>query len=287
VNHIVCHFAPSKEDPKGQEQLKNEDVVKVELGCQIDGFPAMLGYTFVVGASKDKPVTGKKADAILAAFNGAEASIRLCKPGKYNVDITETVQKISVDEFKVIPVEGLLSSELKRFVLDGDKQIVFNPTEAQRKDCPKQEFAVGEVYSIDIVVSTSQTGKSHPANIKTNIYKKNSDVTYSLKLQSSRKFYSEVTQKFGCMPFNIRHTSDEKKSRIGVVECVKHGLFVPYDVLEEKPGDFVAQYLVTVLILEGGKIKKLTSFPGDPHTFCKSEHEVKDETIMSLLKEQI
>jgi methionine aminopeptidase len=41
----------------------------------------------------------------MAAYNAAEAAIRLIKPGKTNWEVSEAIQKIS-DEYACNPVEG-------------------------------------------------------------------------------------------------------------------------------------------------------------------------------------
>lgn len=44
------------------------------MGVHVDGFPAMVGHTLVVGATKEKPVTGKAADVIQSAYLAAEGA---------------------------------------------------------------------------------------------------------------------------------------------------------------------------------------------------------------------
>lgn len=61
--------------------IQDGDIVKIDLGAHIDGFIAVVAHTFVVGASKDNKVKGKKADVIVAAHQAAEAALRLVKPG--------------------------------------------------------------------------------------------------------------------------------------------------------------------------------------------------------------
>jgi hypothetical protein len=41
------------------------------------------------------------------------------------------------------------------------------------------------------------------------------------------------------LPFALRAFEDEKQARMGVVECQKHELVVPYPVLYEKEGSHV------------------------------------------------
>lgn len=70
---------------------------------------------------------------------------------------------------------------------------------------------------------------------RTSIFKKTDEV-YQLKLKASRMFFSEASNKYGSLPFNLRGFEDEKKARMGVVECLNHKLMEPFQVLYEKPG---------------------------------------------------
>ena len=45
-----------------------------------------------------------------------------------------------------------------------------------------------------------------------------------------------MSKQFGPMPFNLRSCDDEKKARMGVVECVTHKLIEPFQVLYDKEG---------------------------------------------------
>ncbi|XP_062166541.1 ERBB-3 BINDING PROTEIN 1-like [Alnus glutinosa] len=53
---------------------------------------------------------------------------------------------------------------------------------------------------------------------------------------------------------------DEKRARLGLVECVNHELLQPYPVLHEKPGDYVAHTKFTVLLMPNGS-DRVTSHP--------------------------
>ena len=68
---------------------------------------------------------------------------------------------------------------------------------------------------------------------------------------------------------------------MGVVECVKHDLFIEYPVLFEKEGNFVAQYKFTAMLLPSGKTARLT-FPSAPPD-ATSECAIKDEQLLELL----
>lgn len=52
-----------------------------DLGLHLDGYIAVVAQTVVVGAEPGKPIEGRKADVILAAYTAAQAAARLIKPG--------------------------------------------------------------------------------------------------------------------------------------------------------------------------------------------------------------
>ena len=53
-----------------------------------------------------------------------------------------------------------------------------------------------------------------------------------------------MSKQFAGMPFNLRNCDDEKKARMGVVECVTHKLIEPFQVLYEKEGKNVFVVIV-------------------------------------------
>jgi hypothetical protein len=53
----------------------------------------------------------------------------------------------------------MLSCQQTQNVIDGKKRIILNPSEGQRKDFETITFAEGEVYGIDVLVSSGEDGK--------------------------------------------------------------------------------------------------------------------------------
>jgi len=277
VNNCICHFSPLTTEP--DVILADGDMVKIDMGAHIDGFIAVVAHTVVVGATVDNPVTGGKADALMAAHLASEAALRLVKPGNETYEITETVSKVG-EAFGCKPVEGMLSHQLEQNKIDGEKTIIQNPSEAQRKEHDKFEFALHEVYAVDVLISSGE-GQGREKDAKITVYKKTED-TYMLKMKTSREFYSKVSKQFGTMPFNLRSMEEEKKARMGVVECVTHKLIEPFQVLFDKEGAYVAQYKFTVLLMPNGP-HKITGLPFDD-AICKTEKSIEDAEIQKLLK---
>merc|ERR1711970_1616502 len=248
------------------------------MGAHIDGFIAVVAHTVVISDEKTK-ITGRKADALMAAHLASEAALRLVKPGNETYEVTETVQKIA-ESFECKPVEGMLSHQLEQNRIDGEKTIIQNPTEAQRKEHEKYDFELHEVYAVDVLISSGE-GQGKEKTAKITIYKK-TDETYMLKMKPSREFFSKVSKQFAGMPFNLRNCDDEKKARMGVVECVTHKLIEPFQVLYEKEGEYVAQFKFTVLLMPNGPMK-ITGLPFDADVY-QSEKSVEDIEIQKLLK---
>jgi len=276
VNNCICHFSPVPSE--ADYTLKDEDVVKVDLGAHVDGFIAVVAHTIVLGATSEAKVTGRRADVVLAAHYASQAALRLLKPDNETYAVTDAVQKVC-ESFKCKPIEGMLSHQLKQFRIDGEKTIIQNPSDAQKKEHEKFEFATHEVYAMDVLVSTGE-GVGREQDTRVTIYKK-TDEAYQLKLKASRMFYSEVTHKHGSMPFNLRSFEDAKKAKMAVVECVNHKLIEPFQVLYEKPGEFVAHFKFTVLLMPNGP-HRITGLPFEPELY-QSDYAISDPELKSLL----
>ncbi|KAG2432330.1 hypothetical protein HYH02_013050 [Chlamydomonas schloesseri] len=280
ANSIVGHFSPNSEDATA---LKNGDVVKIDMGCHIDGFIATQATTIVVG---DAAISGKAADVIAAARTAFDAAVRLIRPGKHIADVSAPLQKVA-ESFGCNLVEGVMSHEMKQFVIDGSKCILNKPTPDQKVE--DAEFEENEVYAVDIVVSSGE-GKPRVLDEKeTTVYKRALEVAYQLKMQASRAVFSLVNSAFATMPFTLRALLDEAAAqktelkasqlKLGLVECLNHGLLHPYPVLHEKPGEVVAQIKGTVLLMPNGS-SIITSAPRQPVT---TEKKVEDKEILDLL----
>uniref|UniRef100_A0A0K0FEK4 Proliferation-associated protein 2G4 (inferred by orthology to a human protein) n=1 Tax=Strongyloides venezuelensis TaxID=75913 RepID=A0A0K0FEK4_STRVS len=280
VNNCACHFSPLNSDP--DVILKDGDVVKIDLGTHFDGYIATAAHTVVVGASEQNKVTGKVANALVAANKCLEAAMRMVKPtGQYDSHaVNETMMKIA-KYYDVTLVENMVSHQLQQDEIHGSKGIVQNPSDEQRQHVAKVSFEPYDVFALDILVSTG-SGKLKLKDTRTTVYKKSTEQQYALKMKNSRAFYSEANSKFGSMPFTIRAMDDEVKARVGVLECTNHGIMEPHHVMYEKDGEFVVQFKYTVFILPGG-VSKIAGLPFDYNTVT-CEKEIVDEEISQLLK---
>merc|ERR1712151_824020 len=270
-NELVGHFSPLKGDSK---PLKAGDVAKIDMACHIDGFIAAAAHTVVVGGEK---VEDRRADVIMAAWTAAEAALRLVQVGNTNTAVTEALGKVAA-EFDCKPMQGVLSHQLKKHVIDGSRVIISTDTPEEKVD--EFEFEMNEVYCIDIVMSTGE-GKGKETELRNTVYKRAVKTSYSLKTQKARQFISEVNRRFPALPFTLRAIEDEQVARVGVVEAKRHELLDEYPVLKEKEKIFVAQFKFTLLLLPGGT-KKVTGMQLDGEKVA-STHSVQNEEIKKLL----
>lgn len=70
-----------------------------------------------------------------------------------NQDVTEAIQKVAA-AYDCKIVEGVLSHQMKQFVIDGNKVVLNVSGPDMRVD--EAEFEENEVYAIDIVTSTGE-----------------------------------------------------------------------------------------------------------------------------------
>jgi len=193
----------------------------------------------------------------------------MLKDGAKNSEITKAIGEVA-EAYKCTPVEGVLSHQMKKHVIDANKTIINKPTTDQQV----QEATIdkNDVFAIDIVMSTGE-GKPKAMDNRTTVFKRNVEAKYSLKMKASRQFFSEVNTRFPTMPFTLR-AGDEKVWRMGVVECVKHDLFIEYPVLYEKAEEYVAQYKFTAMLLPSGNTTRITTGPAPE---VSSEHALEGE----------
>ncbi len=151
VNNIVGHFSPLMSD---STLVKKDDLIKIDLGVHLDGYIAVAAHTF----SLNPPVSGRAADLVHAVHTALDACQRLIRVGGTNSAVTDIIGKVCA-EYKCNAVQGVLSHQLKRFIIDGDK-VIINRFDPEHK-VEEVTFEANEVYAVDIVFSTGDVRYSN------------------------------------------------------------------------------------------------------------------------------
>jgi curved DNA binding protein len=254
----ITPYTPLKSDAEeAAATLKEGEVVKIQLGAQIDGFCAIVCDNVIVGSSDE--VTGREADLILATHYANELLLRLMVPPGLvpHGDEEEQKKAASKKAYTQSQMTNMLEKVVKAYgcnlvesttiwqfdhnEIESKKKIILAPGEGVRGDGLPE---VGEVWGVEMGVSLG-SGKVKNNSNRTTLHRRTA-TTYQLKRPTSRSLLSEVVKKFGTFPFSLRQLEDEKAAKVGVVECVRTGVLRQYEVVVDKDNQPVARLFSTV-----------------------------------------
>lgn len=254
LNNVVGHNIPSNQDT-----LKEGDLLKVELGIQIDGFPAQIAFTTLVTNSQTK-INDKRANVMKAAIEASREIGKVMKPGTMNTEIVKIMEKTAqkygcnlpvCNENGIIP--GVNSFQISRYIIDGntddDCEFVHRFILSRHNanyDFTLQEMPLeeDEVYAVDIVMC-SGSGKL-VQDKETNIFKRNYERRTELKLKASKNVLNSFKNTGGSYPIILN--VQDVQVKMGLKECVQKGLINAYPIVKEKDGEFTARIKFTIVV---------------------------------------
>lgn len=253
INHVAGYYTPKEDDT-----LKEGDLLKIELGVHVDGYPSLICFSSLIGDENQK-YNDKRADVMNAMIKASKEIIGVMKPGKTNFDVVKILDKYAEKYNCHTPLynnmgnelaPGIMSYQVSRYVNDGYNddydeyvhQFILN-RENNNYDFTMREyeFEEDEVYAIDITMC-SGTGKLNEV-CETNIYKRKQDMKTLLKLKSARETLNLFNHE--CFPIVVNKDS---RTKLGLRECLDKKLINKYSVVGEKEGEYVARMVFTVLI---------------------------------------
>lgn len=241
--------------------LKAGEVVKIQLGAQIDGFGTIVCDTIII-PGKDTPqdvVTGREADLVLATYYANELLLRLMVPPGLLASGTEEEKKKAAAEkpptqakissliekvakaYDCNVVENTTSWLFERNEIEGKKKIILSPSGGVKGEGSPE---VGEVWGVEVGLSLG-SGKVKTLENRPTLHRRTT-TTYILKRPSSRQTLSEIVKKFGTFPFSLRQLDDEKAGKVGLVECVRGGVVRQYEPTGDSEGAPVSRLLTTI-----------------------------------------
>ena len=259
----VTPYTPLKSDAEESgATLKAGEVIKIQLGAQIDGFAAIVCDNVVVGGE----VTGETADLLLGTYYANELLLRLMTPPGLVAHGDE--ESTTIWQFEHNEIES-------------KKKIILSPGEGVRGDGLPD---VGEVWGVEVGLSLG-SGKVKNNGNRTTLHRRTAN-TFGLKRPTSRQLLSEVVKRFGTFPFSLRQIEDEKVAKVGVVECVRGGVLRQYEVVAEKDSKPVARLFSTVAVTKNG-LQRLAAPPAIDLEKVKSDKKIEDEEILKILEQPL
>ena len=280
VNEQVSYNCPEVEN---KDVLEEGQAVKIDLGAHIDGYVAHQAVTIVCQKEGgNEKITGKQADVIKACIVAQEVAGRILRPGKTTTDVSNAITKVAED-FGVHLVEGVLSHNMKRFAIDGNKVVLLKKTPETKAD--DHEIALYDVFGLDIVMTTGEGKLSQKDEKETQVYKRALEKSYSLKMKASRGVFSDICNRFPSFPFAARYL-EGLSAKAGLPECLKHDLLVPYPVLYEKTGEYVAHVKTTILVMGKGN-DRITKAVEMMQQDVSSEKSLQDAELVELIAQPL
>ncbi|KPI45594.1 Curved DNA-binding protein [Cyphellophora attinorum] len=294
----VTPFTPLHSDAEDAGlTISAGELVKIQLGAQIDGFGAIVCDTVVV-PSKDKKaeIEGRNADVLLATHYANELLLRLMVPPGLLASGTEEEKKkatsvraptqsqiISYIEkvakaYGVAVVQHTTSWQFERNEIEGKKKIILSPSDGTKGEGTPE---VGEIWGVEVGMSLG-SGKIKELDKRSTLLRR-TQVNYGLKRPSSRQILSEIVKKFGNFPFSLRQLDDERAGKVGVVESVRNGVLREYKPSAESDGSAVTRLFTTIAITKNG-ITRLAAPPSIDLEKIKSDKKIEDKEILEILE---
>lgn len=258
LNNVAGHYVPHI-DNKNKDVVKEGDILKVELGVHIDGFPANIVYSTILNSTGGKLlIIDKRANVMKACIEASKELFKVMKPGCTNKDaaiiMADYAEKYNCNlptcgERGCIP--GVLSFQMSRNICDGynDDEDEFVHRFILAKENPnfdysmrETEFEENEVYAIDVLMSTGSC-KLHNTG-KLDIFRRNHENKTMLKLKASK----DTLNLFKKERFAISVDSSDIRVKLGLKECLEKELIERYPVVEDKEGEYVARIKFTVIV---------------------------------------
>ena len=231
INEQAAHFTPSSKD---KLRFSRGDVVKLDVGAQIDGYAGDTANTVEVG-------TKDWSTLIDATEKALEISTRMMNAG-VPINMIGGAIETSIRSSGYHPVVNLSGHEIKRYDLHAGLTV---PNIEDDTTTPVQD---GMVLAVEPFATNGEGVVSNGK--KGNIYRVLRE--RPIRDDKALDLFRSIVVEFGTLPFCERWCQklDPKASPL-LNKLLRHGLVSSYAILQEKKGCFVSQAEHTVLIHKG------------------------------------
>ncbi|MFM8659614.1 MAG: type II methionyl aminopeptidase [Candidatus Nitrosotenuis sp.] len=237
LNEIAAHYTAEPNDPK---VLTSSDLIKIDLGVQINGYIADTAVS--VSYDPESAILVETAEAAL------KAAMAMVKEGTKSSDIGKTIQK-TITQYNLKPIGNLSGHSLEQYTIHAGKSI------PNMWSIGSFSLSSKEAYACEPFVTTAK-GLGFVRDGKTkNIFGLVS--RKKTKNENANKLADFIWENFNTLPFALRwitKTQDEKESRILLEELIKNKIVRAYPVLNEAAGQRVAQAEHTFIPNENGAL---------------------------------
>lgn len=224
LNELAAHYTAEPNDPKA---LTDTDLIKIDLGVQINGFIADTAVSISYDSEFDMLV--KTAEESL------RNAMSMVKEGVKSSDIGRIIEK-TVKQNGLIPIANLSGHSLEQYTIHAGKSI------PNIWSIGSFSLSVKETYACEPFVTTSKgLGFVREGKIR-NIFGLIS--RKKTKNEKANKLLDYIWENFNMLPFALRWITkelDEKEARPLLDELIKNKVIRAYPVLIEANEQRVAQ----------------------------------------------
>ena len=235
VNEVAAHYTAEPNDPK---TVSDTDLVKIDLGAQINGYIADTAVTVNYDAQYDSLVQ--------AAENALQSAMSMIKVGVKSKDVGRKIQNTIMD-MGLKPIANLSGHSLDQYTIHAGKTVPNMWT------IGSFSFSENEAFACEPFVTTKNAlGFVRNGKIK-NIYalvsrKKTKD-------EEADRLVEYIWDNFNMLPFALRWILkewEEKEARKLFEFLIKKKVIHAYAILVEANGKTVAQAEHTFIPTQSG-----------------------------------
>jgi methionyl aminopeptidase len=242
LNNIAAHYTPNSGD---ETILKENDVMKLDFGTQINGYIIDCAFTVAFNPIYDNLLKASK-EATNEGIKLSGIDARLCEIGGAIEEIIKSYEiELNGKNHKIKPIKDLCGHTLGRFRVHGNKSV---PLFKNEENTMKMEE--GELYAIETFAST---GKGRCKELKDwSHYMKNPLAFNNTKIKASqpKNMFKFIDEHFSTMAFCPRWL--EEGGLTNVDKSLKYlfdaGVVEPYPPLADVEGSFTSQFEHTFIL---------------------------------------
>lgn len=236
TDHWAAHYTPGIDDPM---EFVAGQVVKVDIGAHVDGYPGDSAVTVEVGGTR------RNTELIRASREALTAAVEMIGPNIQLNLVGETIER-TINAYGFKPISNLTGHLIKRNELHAGKSV---PNVGKGGEPKTSVTRAGEVYAIEPFATNGdgQVENGKPGNI----YRFRG--LRRVKDADARKLGEALKERHHSLPFAARWTRGLCEHPAKSVKVLKQlGVLYAYPVLIEKAWGNVSQHEHTVLITESG-----------------------------------
>ena len=235
INEVAAHYTAEPNDPL---TINDDDLVKIDLGAQINGYIADTAVTVCYNPEFD--------NLVQAAELSLSNAMSMIKVGVKSSDVGRTIEK-TIKQMGFLPIANLSGHSLDQYTIHAGKSVPNIWSIGSFTFNENQAFACEPFVTIG-----DGLGFVHEGKIK-NIFALSS--RKKTKDKEADKMLDYIWQNFNLLPFALRWLTnewEEKEARNLLEVLVKKKAVHAYPVLEEGNGQRVTQAEHTFIPNETG-----------------------------------